>query len=208
MLITWFYALASVFLVSLIPLGALLTVKVRQEVLNKITLFLVSFAVGGLFGDAFIHLLPEAYESLGANLQTSLYLISGISLFFIMEKFLRWRHCHIPTSAKHPHPMVMMNIVGDSVHNLIDGMLIGGSFLVSTPLGITTALAVIAHEIPQELGDFGVMIHGGLTAKKAVLANLASAGLAVIGTIISLIVGVGVQGYTSALIPLTAGGFI
>ncbi|MDP2874118.1 MAG: ZIP family metal transporter, partial [bacterium] len=136
MFTVWSYSLASVLLVSVIPLSAILTVKISSESLKKITLYLVSFAVGGLFGDAFIHLLPEAYEALGANLRTSLYIILGILLFFVLEKFLRWRHCHIPTSQNHPHPMVTMNAIGDSVHNLIDGMLIGASFLVSTPLGI------------------------------------------------------------------------
>lgn len=208
MITTWSYALTSVLLVSVIPLGAILTVKLSPEILKKFTLFLVSFAVGGLFGDAFIHLLPEAYEELGANLQTSLFIILGLLLFFVLEKFLRWRHCHIPTSSTHPHPMVTMNAIGDTAHNLIDGMLIGASFLVGTPLGISTALAVIAHEIPQEIGDFGVLIHGGLTPKKAVLVNLASAVLAFLGVFISLTFGRQVQGYTAALVPITAGGFI
>ncbi len=208
MITVWSYSLASVLLVSLIPLVAILTVKISPESLKKITLFLVSFAVGGLFGDAFIHLLPEAYETFGANLQASLYIILGLLLFFVLEKFLRWRHCHIPTSQGHPHPMVAMNAIGDTAHNLIDGMLIGASFLVGTPLGISTALAVIAHEIPQEIGDFGVLIHGGLTPKKAVLVNLASAALAFLGVFISLTFGRQVQGYTAALVPITAGGFI
>lgn len=208
MIATWSYALASVLLVSIIPLGAILTVKISPENLKKITLFLVSFAVGGLFGDAFIHLLPEAFTNLGGGSETSLYIIAGILLFFILEKFLRWRHCHIPTSQNHPHPMVTMNAIGDTAHNLIDGMLIGASFLVGTPLGISTALAVIAHEIPQEIGDFGVLIHGGLTPKKAVFVNLASAALAFLGAIVSLLIGQRIQGYTTTLIPLTAGGFI
>lgn len=208
MMTTWSYSLASVLLVSIIPLAAILTIKLRPESLKKITLFLVSFAVGGLFGDAFIHLLPEAFASLGGGLKTSLFVITGILLFFVLEKFLRWRHCHIPTSQNHPHPMVTMNAIGDTVHNLIDGMLIGASFLVGTPLGISTALAVIAHEIPQEIGDFGVLIHGGLTPKKAVLVNLASAALAFLGVFISLTFGSQVQGYTAALVPITAGGFI
>ncbi|MDP2874413.1 MAG: ZIP family metal transporter, partial [bacterium] len=152
--------------------------------------------------------LPEAYETFGTNLQASLYIILGLLLFFVLEKFLRWRHCHIPTSQNHPHPMVTMNAIGDSVHNLIDGMLIGASFLVSTPLGISTTLAVVAHEIPQEMGDFGVLIHGGLSPKKAVLVNLASAALAFLGVFISLTFGRQVQGYTAALVPITAGGFI
>jgi zinc and cadmium transporter len=204
----WIYTLVSVILVSAVSLIGIFSLSLNRDRLQKILLFLVSFAVGGLFGDAFIHLLPQTFKELGANLTTSLYIVVGILIFFVLEKFIRWRHCHIPTSEKHPHPVVTMNLIGDGVHNLIDGMLIGASYIVSVPIGIATTLAVIFHEIPQEIGDFGVLIHGGLSVKKALFFNYLSAIFAVVGALISLIIGQKISGYALSLLPITAGGFI
>jgi len=201
----WLYAVVSVILVSLISLIGILTLAMKKSSLKKITLILVSFAVGGLFGDAFIHLLPEAFEKLGTGLLTSLYVVFGILIFFVLEKFLRWRHCHI-TDENHIHPIVTMNLVGDAIHNFIDGLLIGASYIVSIPIGITTTLAIVLHEIPQEIGDFGILIHGGLTQKRALLFNFLSAVTAIVGTIIALVVSV--EGFAIALLPVAAGGFL
>lgn len=195
-------------MISLVSLTGLLTISLSTDRLRRITLFLVSFAVGGLLGDAFIHLLPESFEELGTNLLISLYVILGILLFFVLEKFLRWRHCHIPTSEEHFHPFVTMNLVGDAIHNLIDGMLVGASYMVSLPIGITTTLAVILHEIPQELGDFGVLIHGGLSVKRALTFNLLTALTAVVGAVVSILAGAQIQGFSLSLLPITAGGFL
>jgi len=202
------YTLISVCLVSLISFIGILFISIKPDRLNKILLLLVSFAAGSLFGDALIHLLPEAFEQIENSLKTSLLVIAGIFLFFILEKFVRWRHCHIPTSKDHPHPMVTMNLIGDLIHNLIDGMVIGASYSVSIPIGIATTIAVILHEIPQEIGDFGVFLHGGLSINKALMLNFLSALTAVIGGVISLIVGPAVKNYSIILLPLTAGGFI
>ncbi|MGQ9464566.1 MAG: ZIP family metal transporter [bacterium] len=200
--------LVSVILVSLISFIGILVVAISTQRLSKIILFLVSFAVGSMFGDAFIHLLPEAFEKIENTLMVSLLITTGILIFFILEKFVRWRHCHIPTSQTHPHPLVTMNLIGDLVHNLIDGLVIGASYLVSIPIGLATTFAVVMHEIPQEIGDFGVLIHGGLSIKRALLLNFLSALTAVLGGIISLIVGPLVHNYAVILLPLTAGGFI
>ncbi len=204
----WIYTIGSVVLVSAISFIGILTLLFDRERLNKMLLFLVSFAVGGLFGDAFIHLLPESFEKLGAKLTTSLFIVLGILLFFVLEKFVRWRHCHIPTSEEHPHHLVTMNLIGDGMHNFIEGMLIGASYIVSFPIGITSTIAIILHEIPQEIGDFGVLIHGGLSVRKALLFNFMSASVAAIGAIISLVIGTHIEGYTTALLPITAGGFL
>jgi len=195
-------------LISLVSLIGALTISLSVDRLRRITLFLVSFAVGGLLGDAFIHLLPESFEELGTNLLVSLYVILGILIFFVLEKFLRWRHCHIPTSEEHLHPFVTMNLVGDATHNLVDGMLVGASYMVSFPIGLTTTLAVVLHEIPQELGDFGVLIHGGLSVKRALVFNLLSALTAVIGAVVSILAAEQVQGFSLSLLPITAGGFL
>jgi len=202
------YAIASVILISLVSLVGVVTISLSTDRLRRITLFLVSFAVGGLLGDAFIHLLPESFEELGTNLLVSLYVIFGILIFFVLEKFLRWRHCHIPTSEEHLHPFVTMNLVGDATHNLVDGMLVGASYMVSFPIGLTTTLAVVLHEIPQELGDFGVLIHGGLSVKKALVFNLLSALTAVIGAAVSILAAGQVQGFSLSVLPITAGGFL
>ena len=135
-------------------------------------------------------------------------MILGILVFFVVEKFLRWRHCHIPTSKEHLHPFVAINLVGDAAHNLIDGMLVGASYLVSVPIGITTTVAVVLHEIPQEIGDFGVLIHGGLTVKKALAFNLLTAMSAILGAIVSIIMGDQIAGFSLSLLPVTAGGFL
>jgi len=204
----WSYSLISVFLVSLLSFVGLLFLALKEEKLKKILLFLVSFAAGGLLGDAFLHLLPEAVEEIGFNLEISLAILVGLLTFFVLEKFISWRHCHIPTSKEHPHPLAFMNLMGDAFHNFTDGMIIAASFLVNTPLGIATTLAVIFHEIPQEIGDFGVLIHGGFTKQKALLFNFTSALMAVGGAILVLFLGTKFVNFTRLLIPFTAGGFI
>lgn len=205
----WLFTLGSVLLVSMTSLVGVFTLSLKPERLKKIILYLVSFAVGALFGDTFIHLLPEAYESLGYGMMTSLNVVLGILLFFILEKVIRWRHCHIVTEDEHHmHPVVAMNLVGDAVHNFIDGMIIGVSYAVSIPIGVTTTLAVFLHEIPQEIGDFGVLLHGGMSAKKALFFNFVSALFALLGAAVALTFGAMVENFAVALLPITAGGFI
>lgn len=206
--IAWLYSILSVIVVSLISLIGLITLGIKLNKLKNILLFLVSFSTGALLGDSFIHLLPEAVEEFGFGIEVSLYVILGIIIFFILEKIIHWRHCHHPTHKDHPHPFAIMNLIGDGLHNFIDGMIIGGSYLVSIPVGFATTIAVILHEIPQEIGDFGVLIHGGFTKKKAIFLNFLSALGAIIGAIISLIIGSSFENYALFLLPLTAGGFI
>lgn len=204
----WFYTLASVLLVSLISLVGIVTLSFRETLLKHILIYFISFSAGSLLGDAFIHLLPEAAEKMGFGLNISLYVLSGIITYFIVEKFIRWRHCHIPAAEEHPHPFSLMILFGDAVHNFIDGLIIGASYLVSFPIGITTTLAVIFHEIPQEIGDFGSLLHGGFSKSKALFFNFLSAIAAVLGAIIILILGPYVEGMTTFLVPFAAGGFI
>lgn len=205
---TWLYALGSVLLVSLVSLVGAATLSLSRNLLNRILLFLVSFAVGSLLGGAFIHLLPEAFASDLNPMAVSGSVLGGIILFFILEKFFRWRHCHHETTEDHVHPVVPMNIFGDAMHNFIDGILIGVSYAVSIPLGMATTVAVLLHEIPQEIGDFGILIHGGLTVKKALLFNFASALTSVIGVVLALVLGASMEGVVLYFLPLTAGGFI
>jgi zinc and cadmium transporter len=203
----WGYSIISVILVSLISFVGILALLMNKDT-KKITFLLVSFAVGALFGDAFIHLVPESFEEIENTLTIPLLILSGILIFFVLEKFLRWRHSHLSETEEHIQPVVTMNLIGDAVHNLIDGMVIGATYIVSIPLGLTTTLAILLHEIPQEMGDFGILIHGGLSVKKALAFNFLSALTALIGTVLSLAIGPHVQGYAVALVPITAGGFI
>lgn len=208
MILIWFYSIIAVVVVSLVSLIGVLTLLVGEKKVEKSLLVLVSFAAGGLLGDTFIHLLPEVAASQGLDFRAGIVILIGILAFFILEKFIAWRHCHIPTSAKHPHPVVFMNLIGDGFHNFIDGMVIAASFLVNMQLGVATTFAVLFHEIPQEIGDFGVLVHGGLTKTKALIFNFASALLAVLGVIFVLTFGARISELSQMLIPFTAGGFI
>ncbi|MDH5391226.1 MAG: ZIP family metal transporter [Candidatus Bathyarchaeota archaeon] len=208
MTVVWLYSLVSVIIVSLISLVGVLVFSLKEENLKKILLYLVSFSAGGLFGHAFIHMIPEAVGENGFGLQVSLYILSGIITSFIVEKFLQWRHCHIPTSEEHPHSFAYMNLFGDAVHNFIDGLIIGGSYLASIPLGVATTLAVVFHEIPQEIGDFGVLVYGGFNKSRALFFNFSTALTAIFGAIVALSLGFFIQDFIPFLIPFAAGNFI
>lgn len=208
MSITWLYSVTAVILVSLISLVGVFSLSLSRRLLEKILLILVSFAVGGLLGDVFLHLLPEMLSEDDFSLVSSLAVLGGFLVFFILEKFIAWRHCHVPTSQEHPHPVVFMNLVGDGIHNFLDGAVIAGSFLASIPLGIATSAAVILHEIPQEIGDFGILIHGGFSVRRAIVFNFISSIAAILGAVIILIFGLQIGGLEGFLLPFTAGGFI
>lgn len=183
--------------------------------LKNIVLYLVAFSAGALFGDAFFHLLPELFETMPNKITLSLSILSGILLFFILEKFVRWRHCHIypvrneaSKGIEHTHPLAFLNLIGDGFHNLLDGAIISASYLASVPLGITTTLAVLFHEIPQEIGDAGVLLYSGFSIKKAIFFNIISALVAVFGAVITLIIGEGMSGIYLPITAMAAGGFI
>ena len=204
----WLLGFGSIILVSLISLIGVLTLWMADKRLRSIFIYLVSFAAGGLLGDVFLHLIPEMAESGGIHASISITIIFGILTSFVVERFLQWRHCHIPTSKDHPHSFAYMNLFGDAVHNFIDGMIIGGSYLASIPLGIATTIAVIFHEIPQELGDFSVLVYGGFSKKKALMYNFATALTAIVGVAIAFTVGSLIEGFVPLLIPFAAGNFI
>jgi zinc and cadmium transporter len=204
----WLYTISSVIAVSLISLVGVFTLSIKADNLKKILIYMISLSAGTLIGDAFIHLLPEAVEKEGFTKAVSLYIISGIVIFFIIEKIVCWRHCHLPITKEHKHPFAWMNLFGDSVHNFIDGLVIGASYFVSIPVGIATTIAVIFHEIPQEIGDFGVLLHGGFSIKKAILLNFITALTAILGAIIVLVIGQHAENATLFLVPFATGGFI
>lgn len=202
------YAFLSVLVVSLISLIGLFTLSIKVEKLKIFLIYLIAFSAGALFGDAFIHLLPELINVNGFEIKISFFILLGISSFFVLEKIVYWKHCHMPISKDHVHSFAIMNLIGDGLHNFIDGLVIGVSYIVSVPIGITTTVAVLIHEIPQEIGDFGVLIHGGFSKKKALLLNFASALLAVLGVIVAFIASSFFDKFEVFLISLTIGGFI
>jgi len=180
----------------------------KRELSKRQVLYLVSFSVGGLLGGAFFHLVPEAIEINGEVLMVSTWLLVGIFTSYILEMVLKWRHCHIPTSDEHPHSFAYINLIGDGIHNMIDGIIIGGAYLTSTSLGVATTIAVCLHEIPQEIGDFGVLVYAGMTRRRALLLNLASALTAVLGVVVALTLSAYVENLVSLLLPFAAGNFI
>jgi len=203
----WIYTIASVGIVSLISLIGIFTFSIKKDNLNKILVLLVSLSAGTLMGDAFLHLIPEAYAGEGTEL-VSILILAGILLFFILEKVISWRHCHTLDCQDHPHAFSYMILIGDCVHNFIDGLIIGASYLASIPLGVATTLAVVFHEIPQEIGDFGSLIYGGFSKSKALMYNFIFALSAVLGAILVLALGFNSESLVNVLVPFAAGGFI
>lgn len=198
-------ALLASSLISLVSLLGLLFIKIRKNKLKGELLTLVGIATGALLGDAFLHLIPESTAIISSE-KTGLMIIFGMLVFFSLEKILKWRHCH-DIDCDQNQELVWISIMADSVHNLIDGLIIGSSFMISVPIGISTSLAVLMHEIPQEIGDFAILIHSGFSIKKASLFNLASALLSVVGVLIIWIVK-DISNIRGELMAITAGGFI
>lgn len=202
------YTLLSVLIISLVSFIGVLTLLLKRDVLNKSVFLLVSLAVGALLGDAFIHIIPEAFEETSNSTLTSLLIIGGVLIFFVLEKVLHWHHHTLDHAEEHPHPVGYMILFGDGVHNFIDGLIVATSYMVSIEVGIATTIAVILHEIPQELGNFGVLIHSGYSKAKALWFNFLSALAAIAGAIVALLLGSVTEQFPMWLLPLTAGGFI
>lgn len=210
---SWVLSLLSVFAVSLVSLVGLLTLSRDEARVRRVAGVLMSFAVGALLGDAFIHLIPEAFAAGTPTLGPSLLVVGGMLLFFVVEKLLRHQHGplhvhHHDHEAGRPE-LAAINLIGDAIHNFIDGVLIAASYLASPTLGLATTMAVLLHEIPQEFGDFGVLIHSSLGVRKALLFNLGSASVAILGAAVTLALGaVAGSAITTVLLPVAAGGFV
>jgi zinc and cadmium transporter len=197
--------LASVTVVSLISFVGAIFVGLRESLLRRIVMALVGFASGTLLGGAFFDLLPEAVGLISPPVTIFYFVILGIMVFFSIEKFLHWRHCH--EEECEVHAFAYVSLIGDAVHNFIDGMIIAATFVVGFELGFVTTLAVIFHEIPQEIGDFGVLIYGGFTKVKALTYNFVTALTAILGAIVTYYV-VYLRNNYALLVPFAAGGFI
>ncbi len=201
------YAIGSVVLVSLFSLVGILLLLLREKILNYVVILLVSFSSGSLFGNAFIHLLPETVARNGFTVWVSIFTLSGIAGCFVVEKFVHWRHVH-STAHSEVEAFAYMNLLGDAVHNLLDGVVIVSAYALDISVGIATTIAILFHEIPQEMGDFGVLVHGGLSRKKALFFNFVTALTALIGALLTMVLINFAQQLTVFLIPFSAGTFI
>lgn len=212
------YALGSVLVVSAISLIGIVTLSWKERFLNRCLFFLVSLAVGALLGDALIHLIPEAIAGFSEASSAALWVLVGILLFFSIEKFLHWHHHHsthgtremegTPTHEAHRHPLGTLVFTADGLHNLIDGIIIGASYLISIEVGIATTIAVILHEIPQEIGDFAILLHAGFSKARALLINFSSALLAFVGVFIILALESTGGQFLPAMTAVSAGSFL
>jgi zinc and cadmium transporter len=209
--ITASYALGAGLTVSLVSLSGVFVLRIKPERLAAALPYLVALAVGVLLGDAFIHLIPDAVERHGSVSTVCLSTLAGVFVFFVLEKVVRWRHDHRLTfnaSSGDIRPLARMNLIGDAIHNFVDGILIAGSFLVDPVLGLTTTFAIVAHEIPQELGDVGALIYGGYAPRKAVLYNFYCSLTVLAGVLFTLALGRVAESSLILLLPIAAGGFI
>jgi zinc and cadmium transporter len=201
------YALCAAFIVSLISLIGLITLPLKAKSLDKILIYLVSFAAGGLMGGAFFHLFPEVIELNENVTATFVYVALGFCLFFILEKYLRWHHCHNGECESHAH-LGYLSLSGDFFHNMLDGVIIVSSFMISTDLGLVVTLSIMFHEIPQELGDYGVLLYSGFTKSKALLLNFLTGLSALLGVVLGYLLINWVASLNLILISIAAGGFI
>lgn len=206
------YSILVVTAISLLSLIGVFALSLTEDTLDNLLFILLSFSAGSILGAALLELLPEAIELVEGS-SVFVYIALGYVGFFILERFVYWFHGHI-----HGHEskseidgrvtvkdFVYLNLLGDAIHNFLDGMAIGASFLISIPVGLSTAVAVVFHELPQEIGDFGVLVYGGFTRAKALLFNFLSALTAILGVLVSNYL---LQDLTGFLIAFTSGGFI
>ena len=200
------YALIASIIVSSISLVGALALIIKDNLLQKVIIFLVAFAAGALIGGAFLDIIPEAAQRITDITQLFLYIVIGYLIFFIIEKYLHWRHCH-DADCKYHH-FTYLNIVGDIVHNFSDGLIIGAVFLLNVKVGIATTLAIVFHEIPHELGNFSVLVYGGFSKARALFFNFVSSLFAIAGTIAGYYLAAKVGNFAYMLLPLAAGGFI
>lgn len=198
------YILLSTLIISLIAFNGAFTLSSNDELLRKALLVLVSLSAGTLIGGAFIHLLPEAAAVSGPDIIS--FALVGFLFFFVIEKVLMWHHCH--DGVCDVHTFSYMNLIGDGVHSVIDGLIIAASFVVSIPLGFATTVAIASHEIPQEIADFGVLVYAGFTKKKALALNFLVALATVVGGVVGFFIASQASDIANALLPFAAGGFI
>jgi zinc and cadmium transporter len=200
-----FFIIAGGIVMTAFGLVGGVTVWLREDVQKRVLLPLVAFAAGAMFGGALFHMIPASITELGNTTTTYVLIGVGFATFFCLEQFLHWHHCHRPTS-EHAHPLTYLLLIADTVHNFVEGIAVGATFIVAIPLGITTWLVAAAHELPQEMGDFGVLVHGGWSVKKALVYNTLSNLSFLLGGIVAYVL----SGtfHVAYAVPFAAGSFL
>ncbi|MHB9285945.1 ZIP family metal transporter [Halobacteriales archaeon Cl-PHB] len=202
------WIVGSTFLISLLAWLGILTLFLRDELLDRLLLVLVALAAGGLIGGAFLHLLPRAIREYGSadTLPVFLAVVAGFCLFYVLEQFIHWHHHH---AATHDHePVSYLVLISDTIHNFIDGLVVAGAFLLGTDVGLVTAAAIALHEIPQEIGDFGVLVYGGFDRMQALVLNYLTQATVILGGIAGYYLAGYIEGTSVFLLPFAAGNFI
>jgi zinc and cadmium transporter len=205
------YPIISVLIISLISVIFAIPFLLKKKISKKVLLFLLSMSVGVLLSTVFMDFLPEAVSH-GYTLGLAIYLLLGFLGMFLLEKFVHYHHSrkceHADHGHSHAYNLAPVNLIGDAVHNFIDGLVIAGSYAVNVTVGIAATISVIFHEIPQEIADFGVLLYSGMSKKKALIFNFLSAATAILGTIVGIILIGRLEGFTEFIIPFAAGNFI
>lgn len=204
-LTTLLWIIGSGLLMCLLALVGVITLPLSERTLNRLLLPLVALSAGSLLGGAFFHMIPESIEKIGTNISVYIYVVGGFAFFLLLEQLLHWHHCHRgETYCKKPQTYLIL--IGDGIHNFIGGIAVAGTFLIDIRLGISTWLAAAAHEVPQEMGDFGVLVHGGWSRKKALFLNFLSALTFLLGGLLTYMLSF--SDWIYYLIPFAAGNFI
>ncbi|MGM0442200.1 MAG: ZIP family metal transporter [Elusimicrobiota bacterium] len=196
-------------LVACLAWIGILTFVLQEKIFKSLLNYLVAFAAGTLLGVSFIHLIPKSLhdlEAVGGHLVGPLIILGGFVFFFILEQYLSWHHCHRVPSEHSKTPFSFMILIANGIHNFVDGLLVGAAFLVNVPLGISTTIAVASHELPQELGNFGILVYGGWNRKKALIVNFAISLIIVPGGIAAYLFSGTIN--PIYIVPFAAGGFI
>lgn len=211
--IVWIYALISVFLISLLSFLGLFLFSIKEERLKKVLIYFISLAAGALFGDVFIHLLPEIARTNGFGIGVSISFISGVVLFFILEKAVhvqQYHHKHdiCEHGKKQIKPVAYMSLIVSTFHNFLDGLVIAAAYMINLPAGLGTTFAVGFHEIPHEVGSFSILLHGGFKRTNALFVNFLSALAAILGALLVFLLGNFIQNIEIILVPIAAGGLL
>lgn len=192
-------------LMTAIALTGSITLLLKESTLERIIMPLVAFAAGSLLGGAFFHMLPSAADRIADPVVLYAWTLAGFTVFFALEQILHWHHCR-RASSDCRKPLTHLILIGDGLHNFLGGLGVAGVFLVDVRLGIAAWIAAAAHEVPQELGDFAVLIHGGWSKKKALLFNLLSGLTFLIGGVAAWLASTTID--VTFLVPFAAGNFI
>ncbi len=201
---TLLWIISATIVDSLVGLVGVFSLFVSEKLLNRVLKILVAFSAGALLGGGFFHLLPEAIEKMPVMSAFGITII-GFLIFFVLEEYLHWHMCE-GECERHPYTYLM--VIGDSIHNVLDGLVIAGAFMVSIPLGIVTTLVIIAHEVPQELGVFAVLVSGGFSKWNAILYSFFAQCTCVLGGIAGYLFMSRISVLANWMLPFAAGGFI